>query len=65
MSKKTYAKFGEALERFKSGKPVEMSPETRRLAKLALEASEKSKDEDPKVWAERLVNSMYGKSKKP
>jgi hypothetical protein len=61
--KPTKLKFGEALERFRSGKPVPMSEETRRLAKEALEAREKSTDEDPEAWAKRLMNNMYGKKK--
>ena len=52
------------LDRLKSGKPLEMSEETRALAKevVAYQATQQNLSLDEiKAWATGLIDSMYGK----
>jgi hypothetical protein len=55
----------ELFEQLKSGKPLEYSEETRRLAKLVIEKRDRERNKkmtraEIEAWAENLVKSMYG-----
>lgn len=49
----------ELLAQLKSGKPLEMSPETRRLAEEVVKQQKERENEDIEEWAKNLVDSMY------
>jgi hypothetical protein len=57
---KDYAKrMDELLEQLNSGKPIEMSPETRRLAEEVVKQQKERENENIEEWAKNLVDSMY------